>query len=147
MCYSPDDYQLKGFWKYEQYCWLIMSKRQDNWDKLLLFMEFQYNSQAHSMMQETLFMLDTGWHPQMGFKPDQANSGIESVNEFRYELQYSVGKYLVWKPMQLLLNEYLSSKEERLSSFELRLLYSTWHGWLHWNDWVTLLMWCNVTQH
>jgi hypothetical protein len=33
-------------------------------------------------MQHTPFMIDTGRHPHMGFKPHQARLKLESVNEF-----------------------------------------------------------------
>jgi hypothetical protein len=33
-------------------------------------------------MQHTSFIIDTGQHPHMGFKPQQEQSKLESVNEF-----------------------------------------------------------------
>jgi hypothetical protein len=33
-------------------------------------------------MQHMPFMIDSGRHPHMGFKPQQAQSKLESVNEF-----------------------------------------------------------------
>jgi hypothetical protein len=44
-------------------------------------MEFSYNNHVHSSTQQTPFLLDTGWHPQMGFKPHQPPSRVEMVNE------------------------------------------------------------------
>ena len=59
-----------------------MNERQDNWDKLLLLSEFAYNNHIHSSMQQTLFMVDTGCNPWMGFEPQQACSPIVTVNNF-----------------------------------------------------------------
>ena len=58
----------------EQYLRLFVNERQDDWDKLLLLAEFQYNNHVHSATQQTPFMLDSGRHPQMGFEPHQAES-------------------------------------------------------------------------
>ena len=58
----------------EQYLCLFVNKFQDNWDDLLPLAKFQYNNHVHNAMQQTPFMVDTGWHPQMGFKPCQAES-------------------------------------------------------------------------
>ena len=49
---------------------------------LLPLAEFQYNNHVHSTTQQTPFMLNTGWHPQMGIEPHQAESQLETVNDF-----------------------------------------------------------------
>jgi len=56
-----------------QYLRLFVGERQDDWYTLLPLAEFSYNNHVHSSMQQTPFLLDTGWHPRMGFEP---------VNEF-----------------------------------------------------------------
>ena len=66
----------------EQYLRLFVNKRQDDWDELLLLAEFPYNNHVHSTTQQTPFMLDSGRHLQMGFEPHQAESQLETVNEF-----------------------------------------------------------------
>jgi len=66
----------------EQYLWLFVGERQDDWYTLLPLVEFSYNNHVHSSMQQTPFLLDTGRHPQMGFKPHQPPSCVEAVNEF-----------------------------------------------------------------
>ena len=69
----------------EQYLRLFVNKRQDDWDELLLLAEFQYNNHihsTHSTTQQTPFMLNSGRHPRMGFEPHQAESQLETVNEF-----------------------------------------------------------------
>ena len=66
----------------EQYLRLFVNERQDNWDELLPLAEFQYNNHVHSATQQTPFMLDTGRHPRMGFKPHQPESQLETVNKF-----------------------------------------------------------------
>ena len=58
----------------EQYLRLFVNERQDDWDKLLLLAEFQYNNHVHSATQQTPFMLDTSRHPRMGFEPHQPES-------------------------------------------------------------------------
>jgi len=65
----------------EQYLWLFVSERQDDWVDLLPMAEFQYNNHIHSSTQQTPFFLDSGQHPRMGFEPQQP-SRLESVNEF-----------------------------------------------------------------
>ena len=67
----------------EQYLCLFINQRQDDWDNLLPFVEFQYNNHVHSATQNVPFLLDTGWILHMGFKLDQQQSHLESVNEFK----------------------------------------------------------------
>jgi hypothetical protein len=66
----------------EQYLRLFVNERQDNWDDLLPFAEFEYNNHVHSSTQQTPFMVDTGRHPRMGFEPQQPRSKITAVSEF-----------------------------------------------------------------
>jgi len=68
----------------EQYLRLFVGERQNDWYTLLPFKlaEFSYNNHVHSSTQQTPFLLDTGWHPQMGFEPHQPPSRVEAVNEF-----------------------------------------------------------------
>src|SRR6202522_1204988 len=67
----------------EQYLRIFINQRQDNWDKLLPFAEFQYNNHIHSATLQVLFLLDTGRVPRMGFEPGQRRSHLENVNEFK----------------------------------------------------------------
>jgi hypothetical protein len=67
----------------EQFLRLFVNECQDDWDELLPLGEFMYNNHVHSSMQQTLFMVDTGRHPRMGFEPQQPWSHMESVNEFK----------------------------------------------------------------
>jgi hypothetical protein len=46
--------------KLEQYLCLFVNQRQDNWDKLFLFAEFQYKNHVHSATHQVPFLLDTG---------------------------------------------------------------------------------------
>jgi hypothetical protein len=41
-----------------------------------------HNNHVHALTQQTPFMIDTGRHPCMGFKPNQPRSKLESINEF-----------------------------------------------------------------
>jgi hypothetical protein len=76
----------------EQYLRLFVSERQDNWDELLPFAEFQYNNHIHSSTRQTPFMLDTGRDPRMGFEPQEAPSLLESVNEFKQRMEESLSE-------------------------------------------------------
>ena len=67
----------------QQYLCLFINKRQDDWDDLLPFAEFQYNNHVHTATQAVPFLLDTGRIPCMGFKPDQQRSHVESINNFK----------------------------------------------------------------
>ncbi|GLB40105.1 putative chromo (CHRromatin Organisation MOdifier) domain containing protein [Lyophyllum shimeji] len=66
----------------EQYLRVFCSKWRDDWDDLLPEAEFQYNNHIHSATKYTLFMLDIGWNPRMGFEPRPLNSNNETANEF-----------------------------------------------------------------
>jgi hypothetical protein len=44
----------------EQYLWLFVNQRQDNWADLLPLAEFQYNNHIHSSTQHQPFLLDSG---------------------------------------------------------------------------------------
>ena len=68
--------------KLDQFLCLFVNERQNDWYDLLLIAEFQHNNHVHSTTQQPLFLLDTGRIPRMGFKPSQAPSGLEMVNEF-----------------------------------------------------------------
>jgi len=74
----------------EQYLRLFTNQRQDDWVGLLPFVEFQYNNQVHSSTQHPPFLLDTGRVPRMGFEPDQPQSHMESVNEFKDQMTDSL---------------------------------------------------------
>ena len=71
----------------EQFLHLFINQRQDDWDNLLPFAEFQYNNHIHSASQNIPFLLDTGWIPCMGFELDQCQSHIESVNKFKERME------------------------------------------------------------
>lgn len=55
----------------EQYHWLFVNQRQDDWSELLPLAEFQYNNHMHSAMQRQPFFLETRHLPRMGFEPKQ----------------------------------------------------------------------------
>src|SRR5271155_4017438 len=71
----------------EQYLRVFINQRQDDWDELLPFAEFQYNNHIHSITRQVLFLLDTGRVPRMGFEPGQHRSHLESVNEFKERMK------------------------------------------------------------
>src|SRR6202046_3252147 len=55
----------------EQYIWLFINQRQDDWDDLLPFAEFQYNNHVHTATQAVPFLLDTGRIPRMQIKKNK----------------------------------------------------------------------------
>jgi len=65
-----------------QFLYLFVNEWQNNWYNLLSIAEFQHNNHIHSVMQQSLFLLDTGRIPHMGFEPSQVPSRLETVNEF-----------------------------------------------------------------
>ena len=70
-----------------QFLCLFVNEWQNNWYDLLPIMEFQHNNHVHSATQQSLFLLDTGWIPHIGFEPSQAPSGLETVNEFTKQMK------------------------------------------------------------
>ena len=71
----------------EQFLHLFINQRQDDWDNLLPFAEFQYNNHVHLAIQNVPFLLDTGQIPWMGFEPSQWKSHLETVNEFKERME------------------------------------------------------------
>ena len=70
----------------EQFLRLFINQRQDDWDDLLPFAEFQYNNHIHSATQNVPFLLDTGRLPRMGFELGQLRSRLESINKFKEQM-------------------------------------------------------------
>ena len=71
----------------EQFLQLFINQRQDDWDDLLPFAEFQYNNHIHSATQNVPFLLDTGRIPWMGLEPEQGYSRLESINKFKEQME------------------------------------------------------------
>jgi len=74
----------------DQYLQLFVNERQDDWYDLLPMAEFQHNNHVHSTTQQTLFLLDTGRLPRMGFKPQQNSSSLETVNKFMERMRMAI---------------------------------------------------------
>jgi len=74
----------------DQYLWLFVNERQDDWYDLLPLAEFQHNNHVHSATQHPPFLLDTGRLPCMGFEPQQNPSGLEMVNEFTERIRTAI---------------------------------------------------------
>ena len=74
----------------DQYLWLFVNERQDNWYDLLPIAEFQYNNHVHSTTQQPLFLLDTRRISHMGFEPQQNHSNLETVNEFTKRMRIAI---------------------------------------------------------
>ena len=65
----------------EQFLHLFINQRQDDWYDWLLIAEFAYNDRVHASTQTSLFMLDTGQNPRLGFKPIRETQ-LESLDNF-----------------------------------------------------------------
>ena len=65
----------------EQFLWLFINQRQDNWYDWLLIAEFSYNSRVHASTQTSPFMLDVGQNLHLGFEPIH-ESGLKSLDNF-----------------------------------------------------------------
>jgi len=74
----------------DQYLWLFMNERQDDWYDLLPMAEFQHNNHVHSTTQQTPFLLNTERLPRMGFEPQQNSSGLKTVNEFMKRMRTAI---------------------------------------------------------
>jgi len=74
----------------DQYLWLFVNKRQDNWYDLLPMAEFQHNNYVHSATQQPPFLLDTRRLSRMGFEPQQNPSGLETANEFTERMRTAI---------------------------------------------------------
>ena len=74
----------------DQYLWLFVNERQDDWYDLLPMAEFQHNNHVHSATQQPPFLLDTGRLPHKGFEPRQNPSGLETVNEFMERMRTAI---------------------------------------------------------
>jgi len=61
--------------------------------------EFQYNNYVYTSIQQTLFLLDTGQDPCMGFEPRQWPSRLETVNKFMEKIETTIkeAKSTIWK--------------------------------------------------
>jgi hypothetical protein len=66
----------------EGYLQNFTNQCQDDCDELLPLSKFNHNNHVHSSMQQTPFMVNTGWNPHMGFEPQQTRSTLETVNNF-----------------------------------------------------------------
>jgi len=76
----------------DQYLWLFVNKRQDDWYNLLPMVEFQHNNHVHSVTQQPPFLLDTRRVPRMGFEPRQNHSNLEMVNKFTERMRAATDK-------------------------------------------------------
>jgi len=74
----------------DQYLWLFVNERQDNWYNLLPMVEFQHNNYVYSATQQPPFLLDTRHIPCMGFEPRQNHSDLEIVNKFTERMRMAI---------------------------------------------------------
>jgi hypothetical protein len=63
-----------------------VSYKQDDLDELLLAAKFAYSNHIDSSTQQVPFMMDTGYIPWMGFKPNSMHSADESINKFHNQI-------------------------------------------------------------
>jgi len=89
--YSQTDGQMERVnQELDQYLQLFVNKWQDDWYDLLSMAEFQHNNHIHSATQQSLFLLDTGCIPCMGFEPQQNHSNLEMVNKFMERMRMAI---------------------------------------------------------
>ena len=71
MAYHPQtDGQTKHVnQEVEQFLRLFVNQRQDDWYNWLSIAKFAYNDRVHASTQTSLFMLDAGQNPRLGFEP------------------------------------------------------------------------------
>ena len=83
MAYHPQtDSQTKRVnQEVKQFLHLFINQRQDDWYDWLSIAEFAYNDQVHASTQTSLFMLDTGQNPQLGFEPIHETQ-LKSLDNF-----------------------------------------------------------------
>jgi len=105
--------------KLDQFLHLFINERQDNWYDLLPIAEFQHNNHIYSVMQQPLFLLDTGRIPHMGFEPRQNPSSLEMVNKFTKRMESAVTplENFLWKcSMKYTLYPWISLLEPTLET-------------------------------
>jgi len=89
--YSQTDGQIERVnQELDQYLQLFVNEWQDDWYDLLSMAEFQHNNHIYSATQQSLFLLDTGCIPCMGFEPQQNHSNLEMVNEFMERMRMAI---------------------------------------------------------
>jgi len=83
-------------------------------------MEFQHNNHIYSATQQTLFLLDMGQIPHMGFEPRQNPSGLEIVNEFTKRMQFTTeeAKSVICKAQEDMIH-YYNRRKSLASVFKL----------------------------
>ena len=65
----------------KQFLRLFINQRQDDWYDWLSIAKFTYNDWVHALTQTSLFMLDAGQNPQLGFEPIRETQ-LESLDNF-----------------------------------------------------------------
>ena len=69
----------------EQFLCLFINQRQDDWYDWLSIAEFAYNDQVHTSTQTSLFMLNTGQNPRLGFEPIHETQ-LKSLDNFTFRM-------------------------------------------------------------
>jgi hypothetical protein len=62
----------------EQFLWMFVSHRQDDWPEWITITEFAYNNQIHLAIQMSPFFANYGYHPRMGIelRREVKNEGV-----------------------------------------------------------------------
>ena len=103
-----------------QFLHLFINEWQDDWYDLLPIAEFQHNNHVYSTMQQSPFLLDTGWISHMGFKLRQNLSGLEIVNEFTKRIEFAIeeAKSMIHKTQKDMMR-YYNQRRSLASMFKL----------------------------
>src|SRR6266481_6093042 len=70
----------------EQFLQLFVNQQQDDWYEWVSIAEFAYNDQIHASTRSSLFVLDTGQNPRLGFKPI-CKSRLETLDNFTSRME------------------------------------------------------------
>ena len=126
----------------EQYLRMYVNHRQNNWAKWLAMAEFTFNNKVHTATKMSLFQVNYGREPRMGFdirkkgKNEKAEEFVKEMKE-RYEEaraalvksqeemkrqadrnkkeveEYRVGDKVLWQPLDTKSNDHTSNKSLR----------------------------------
>ena len=82
----------------EQYLRAFVDHKQETWPECLALTEFAYNNKAQASTKQSLFFINYGRHPRMGFEPRRegkhpaAQEFVEQMKEVHEEAQATLKK-------------------------------------------------------
>ena len=76
----------------EEYLWIYVNKKQNDWVNWLPIAQFCHNDRQHSAMGYSLFMITSGRHPFKGL-PGKRNTTNQSTEEY-------INQFKNWKEVK-----------------------------------------------